>query len=115
MQALPRLAAPSAATAGPSASVAGENIIAYDLDKLFRGERRPAGDMAYLRAEASRILLTTASHNGMHADDRAYLIRLVAATTGLAPADAERRVTEVAGNAKAESTGRATAGCCSAS
>jgi hypothetical protein len=99
IQALPRLAAPSA---GPAASVAGETIIAYDLDKLFRGERRPAGDMASVRAEAGRILLTTASHDGMHADDRAYLVRLVALTTGLAPADADRRVTEVAGNAKAD-------------
>jgi hypothetical protein len=102
LQALPRLAAPSGATAGPGASVAGENIIAYDLDKLFRGDRRPAGDMALVRAEAGRILLTTASHDGMHADDRAYLVRLVALTTGLAPADADRRVTEVAGNAKAD-------------
>ena len=101
-QALPRLAAPSGATAGPGASVAGENIIAYDLDRLFRGERRPAGDMTYLRAEAGRILLTTASHNGMTADDRAYLTRLVAATTGLSPADAEKRVNEVAGGAKAD-------------
>jgi hypothetical protein len=101
VQTLPRLAAPSASTAGPGASVAGENIIAYDLDKLFRGERRPAGDMTYVRSEASRILLTTASHDGMHADDRAYLVRLVAATTGLPPADADRRVTEVAGSAKA--------------
>lgn len=99
IQALPRLAAPAA---GPAASVAGETIIAYDLDKLFRGDRRPAGDMALVRAEAGRILLTTASHDGMHADDRAYLVRLVALTTGLAPADADRRVTEVAGNAKAD-------------
>ncbi len=102
LEAVPRLAAPSGAAAGPSTSVAGENIIAYDLDKLFRGDRRPAGDMSSLRAEASRILLTTASHDGMHADDRAYLVRLVAITTGLAPADADRRVTEVAGNAKAD-------------
>jgi hypothetical protein len=102
LQALPRLAAPSAGAAGPGASVAGENIIAYDLDKLFRGDRRPTGDISSLRAEASRILLTTASHTGMHADDRAYLVRLVALTTGLAPADADRRVMEVAANAKAD-------------
>jgi hypothetical protein len=102
IQTLPRLAAPSASPAGPGTSAAAENIIAYDLDKLLRGERRPAGDIAYVRAEAGRILLTTASHNGMPADDRAYLVRLVAASTGLAPADADRRVTEVAGNAKAD-------------
>ena len=99
LQALPRLAAPAGA-AGPASSVGSENLIAYDLDRLFRGVR-PATDLSYIRAEAGRILLTTASHTGMPADDRAYLIRLVAATTGLPPADAERRVTEVAGNAKA--------------
>ena len=102
VQAVPRLAAASGANANAATSVAGESIIAYDLDRLFRGERRPAGDMAYIRSEAARILLTTSSHNGLSADDRAYLVRLVAAVTGLAPADAERRVNEVAGAAKAD-------------
>ncbi len=102
LQPLSRLAAPSTSATGPATSTAGENIIAYDLDKLFRGERRPAGDVASLRGEAGRILLTTAGHNGMAADDRAYLVRLVAANTGLTPADADRRVTEVAGSAKAD-------------
>jgi hypothetical protein len=102
LQALPRLAAPAAGAAGPASSLGSENLIAYDLDRLFRGERRPATDMSYARAEAGRILLTTASHSGIAADDRAYLVRLVAATTGLPPADAERRVTEVAANAKAD-------------
>lgn len=102
VEAAPRLLAPSGATAGPANSVAGENLIAYDLDRLFRGERRPSGDMTYPRSEAARILLTTASHNGMQADDRAYLVRLVVATAGLSPADADKRVTEVAGAAKAD-------------
>jgi hypothetical protein len=101
VEAVPRLAAPSGTSAGQASSVAGENIIAFDLDRLFRGERRPAGDMTYIRSEAARILLTTSSHKGMQADDRAYLVRLVAATTGLSPADADRRVMEVAGQAKA--------------
>jgi hypothetical protein len=102
LQAAPRLVAPNGATAGPATSVAGENIIAFDLDRLFRGERRPPGDMTYVRSEAARILLTTSSHGGMSVDDRNYLIRLVAANTGLAPADAEHRVNEVAGQAKAD-------------
>jgi hypothetical protein len=102
VEALPRLAAPSGASAGPASSVAGENLIAFDLDRLFRSEHRPTGDMNYTRAEAARILLTTSGHNGMQADDRAYLVRLVAATTGLAPAEADRRVTQVAGQAKAD-------------
>jgi len=97
-QAVPRLAAPSAGAA--STSVAGENIIAFDLDRLFRSERRPPGNMDYPRAEAARILLTAPSHSGMQSDDRAYLVRLTAAMTGLAPADAERRVDTVIASAQ---------------
>jgi hypothetical protein len=100
--ALPRLAAPSATSTGAATSVVGENVIAFDLDRLFRGDRRPAGDISYARSEAARILLTTSSHTGMQADDRAYLVRLVALVTGLAPADADRRVLEVAGQAKTD-------------
>jgi hypothetical protein len=92
-QSLTRLAAPSSGSSGPATSVGSENIIAYDLDKLFRAESRPANaDMTYARAEAGRILLTAAGHDGVAADDRAYLVRLVAARTGLAQPDAERRV-----------------------
>jgi hypothetical protein len=88
-QSLTRLAASSA----PAASVAGENIIAFDLDRLFRAERRPQNqDLTYARSEAARILLTSGGHSGVSSDDRAYLIRLTAAHTGLAPADAEKRV-----------------------
>jgi hypothetical protein len=88
-----RLAAPSAGAAGPSASVAGENIIAFDLDRLLRAERRASdADASQGRAEAARILLTASSHSGVAAEDRAYLIRLVSARAGLAAPDAERRV-----------------------
>jgi glycosyltransferase involved in cell wall biosynthesis len=52
------------------------------------------------RAEAARILLTISSHRGMQPEDRAYLVRLTSATTGLAQPDAERRVDEVAARAK---------------
>ncbi len=99
-QSLTRLAAPSGGQAGPSTSVGGENIIAYDLDRLFRADRRPEGDMTPIRAEAARILLTASSHRGMQADDRAYLARLVASRTGLAQPDAERRVDDVAARAR---------------
>jgi hypothetical protein len=95
-QSLTRLSAPSGASAGAAQSVGGENIIAYDLDRLFRAERRPTNvDLSYARSEASRILLTTAGHTGVAPEDRTYLIRLTANTTGLAPPDAERRVDAV--------------------
>jgi hypothetical protein len=92
-QALTRLAAPSSGTAGPSASVGGENIIAYDIDRLFRGVRSDV-NMEYTRAEAGRILLTASSHRSMPPEDRTELVRLVSARTGLAPPEAERRVDE---------------------
>ena len=59
-------------------------IIAYDLDRLFRSERPPQGDIAYTRGEAARILLTASSHSGIQDDDRAYLVRLVTSRAGLA-------------------------------
>ena len=78
-----RLAAPSGGAAGPSTSVAGENTVAFDIDRLLRGERRPgdAADITHTRAEVGRILLTASGHSGVAAEDRGYLIRLVAART----------------------------------
>jgi hypothetical protein len=95
------LAAPSGGAAGPSTSVAGENIIAFDLDRLLRAERRPAdAELMQTRAEAARILLTASSHSGVAAEDRAYLVRLVSARTGLSGPDAERRVTAAIASAR---------------
>jgi hypothetical protein len=80
---------------------AAEPLLSYELDRLYRaGRRAPNIDLTSERAEAGRILLTSSSHNGMSADDRSYLIQQVAAATGLAGADAERRVDNVIANAK---------------
>jgi hypothetical protein len=74
-------------------ATAGEPLIAYELDRLFRAERRPPdGDLTYSRAEAGRILLASTGRQGITPDDRAYLARLVASRTGIAQPDAERRV-----------------------
>jgi hypothetical protein len=95
-QALTRLAAPSGGSPGSAQSVAGENIVAFDLDRLLRTDRRPPNtDIGYARSEAARILLTSAGHAGMASEDRAYLTRLVSNTTGLAAPDAEKRVETV--------------------
>jgi hypothetical protein len=99
-QAVARLATPSTSQAGPATSVTGENIIAYDLDRLFRSERPPQGDIVYTRSEAARILLTASSHSGIQDDDRAYLVRLVTSRAGLAQPEAERRVNEIIGRVK---------------
>jgi hypothetical protein len=82
---------PSPATA--SNSSAAEPVLSYELDRLFRSARRPPNvDLRADRAEAGRILLTSSGHDGVSTDDRTYLVQLVGATTGLSPADAERRV-----------------------
>ena len=88
--------APPAST--PSSST-GEALIAYDLDRLFRSDQRRQGDLAYSRAEASRILLTATSRAGMKPGDREYLVRLTANQTGIAPAEAEQRVNEAISSA----------------
>jgi membrane protein YqaA with SNARE-associated domain len=94
---LPRTPGVEAATPNATSSVPGESLIAFELDRLFRGsERRTGGDLSYDRAEAARILLTTSSHTGMDPTDRTYLARLIAADTGTSAPDAERRVDEVA-------------------
>ena len=94
---LPRTPGVAAATPNATSSVPGESLIAFELDRLFRGsERRTGGDLTYDRAEAARILLTTSSHTGMDPTDRTYLARLIAADTGTSAPDAERRVDEVA-------------------
>jgi predicted transcriptional regulator len=93
----------AAGTPNVTSSVPGESLIAFELDRLFRGsERRTGGDLSYDRAEAARILFTTSSHSGMDPTDRAYLARLVAADTGTLGPDAERRVDEVAARVKQE-------------
>jgi hypothetical protein len=87
------LTSKTAPPATSSATTAGEPLIAYELDRLFRGDRRAVeGDITYARAEAGRILLAATGRQGITPEDRAYLARLVAARTGLAQPDAERRV-----------------------
>ena len=89
----------TAPAASIQASSTGESLIAYDLDRLFRSDQRPPGDLTYSRAEASRILLAGTSRAGMKSGDREYLVRLVADQTGIAPAEAEQRVNEAISSA----------------
>jgi hypothetical protein len=73
-------------------SAQSDSLLDYEIDRLFRGERRSDADIAVVRPEANRILLTSSSHSGVSADDRTYLARLVAAHTGIPSGDADRRV-----------------------
>ncbi|MBV8962684.1 MAG: hypothetical protein JOY67_15585 [Hyphomicrobiales bacterium] len=89
---------PSTTTA-PNAS-AGENLLAFDLDRLFRSDAAPEPNIAYDRAQAARILLTANSHSGMSAQDHDYLVHLVSRRAGLSAADAGHRVDDVVASAK---------------
>jgi hypothetical protein len=83
-----------AATTEPS-------VLSYEIDHLFRSAHKPPNlDLTPLRAEAGRILMTSSSHSGVSSDDRAYLVQLVTATTGLPGPEAERRVDSTISDAK---------------
>ena len=87
---------PSSATTS-----AAEPLLSYELDRLYRSSRRaPNADLRPDRAEAGRILLTASSHDGTSPEDRGYLIQQVAAATGLAAPEAERRVDNVIANSR---------------
>lgn len=84
-----------------STTSAAEPLLSYELDKLFRAPRRaPNTDLREARAEAGRVLMTSSSHSGVSADDRTYLVQQVAAVTGLAAPDAERRVDALIADSK---------------
>ena len=75
-------------------------FLAYEVDRLLRSERRPEAADPELRGEAGRILMRGIGRSGMVPDDRTYLVRMVAARTGIPQPDAERRVAEVTAAAR---------------
>jgi hypothetical protein len=72
-----------------------EPLFALELDQLFRSDRKPTdpGDQE-LRAQAARIISSGLGHRTMAPEDRAYLVRLVEARTGIAATEADGRVTQ---------------------
>jgi len=96
LAALVALAANRPTSLTTPSSTAEPTAISYEIDHLFQAQRRPPNlELAPARAEAGRILLTSSSHSGVSPDDRRYLVQLVTVSTGLAGADAERRVDTV--------------------
>ena len=89
---------------GPTTSVAGENIIASELDELFRSDRLPANAdaISYRRSEAARILLKSSSHSGVSADDRDYLSAVVGNQTGIGADEASARVNKAISDSQTE-------------
>ena len=80
--------------------------IGYSVDNLLRGDGSASagngGTMETSRQEVSRILSAAAANGSLSSDDRTYLVRVVAARTGLAQADAGKRVDAICAQMKAE-------------
>jgi hypothetical protein len=94
-------AVPSGGTVGAAQSVAGENIIAMELDELFRTDQE-IPNINYRRAEAARILLKSSSHDGVREPDRRYLSVITANATGIDLQQAAIRVDTQIGAARQE-------------
>jgi hypothetical protein len=104
-----------AAGLGGAASQAAQAINPSEIyvDKLFRTDAAapaatpagaavaPTGAPDTARAEVLRLWTAGfRARQDLSAPDRAYVVRLIAARTGMSPADAEKRVTEVTTEAK---------------
>ena len=103
--------ATAAAAQATSSQGAPSNPADIYVDRLFRTNAAPAGTAptgaATGNADATRSevlrLWTSSTRDGgeLAANDKVYVARLVAARTGMSPADAEKRVDEVVTEAKA--------------
>jgi hypothetical protein len=72
----------------------------YFVDALFRSDRASEPGDATARAEAERILVKGFEERQMLPADQDYLARLVSSRTGISQQDAEKRVSDVIGEAR---------------
>jgi hypothetical protein len=71
-------------------------VTGYDVDMLFRSAQADPGQSATdVRTEATHILAKGLTTGDVSAADRAYIAQMIAARTGIAQPDAERRVDDV--------------------
>jgi hypothetical protein len=75
-------------------------FLAFELDRLFRSERRVEPVAPEVRSEAGRILMRSLGRTELPIEDRAQLTHLTSAASNLAPPDAERRVMQVIADAR---------------
>ena len=87
--------------AGGAAQAATSGVSGYAVDGLFRSDRIDGSASTQdVAAQATRILANGVRNGDVPAADRAYLAQLVAAKTGLSPADAQKRVDDTIAGAK---------------
>lgn len=92
------------AVGGAASQQASSNpsVQAYFTDMLFRGDKAASDPNNQQAAtEAGRILARSLSQGEVSPGDKTYLGQLIAAKTGVSQADAEKRVDDVTGQAKA--------------
>ena len=96
------LAGAAAQGAGTAATQSGEfDPTGYLVDTLFRSDHPdPNTNPQEARAEATRIIVSGLRAGDVPPADKGYLSQLVAARTGLSPADAQKRVNDVIAQAK---------------
>lgn len=87
-------------------SSASDSLLEYRIDSLFRSNQPltdiPGKDHSAVRLEVSRIFVNGLRANSLPSEDRQYLAQVIAKRTGLATADAEKRVSDIFNKAHAE-------------
>ena len=95
----------SGATREAANAVSHATVSGYDVDMLFRSAQADPGQSATdVRAEATHILAKGLTTGDVSAADRAYIAQMIAARTGIAQPDAERRVDDVVAQMNAAET-----------
>ena len=86
---------PSASFGNSSTS---DSVLDYRVDSLFRSNQQStdtAGDYSAVWLEVSRVFANGLRANSLPPEDQQYLVQIIAQWTGLSPADAEKRVSDV--------------------
>lgn len=95
----------SGAAQGAANAASHTTVTGYDVDMLFRSSQADPGQSAAdTRQEATRILAKGLTTGDVSAADRAYVAQMVAARTGIARPDAEKRVDDVVAQMNAAET-----------
>ena len=95
----------SGAAQGAANAASRSPVSGYDVDMLFRSSQAdPGQSAANSRQEATRILAKGMTTGDVSAADRAYVAQMVAARTGIAQPEAEKRVDDVVAHLNAAET-----------
>jgi hypothetical protein len=94
--------AASGVSAGATATASQSGPVDGYVDTLLRPNNpAPGGDVAASRSELSRIFASSLRSGEFKPADRSYVVKVIAARTGLSEADADKRLTDVVNDAKA--------------